>query len=75
MAQGEVVIETFDSKVLRGNPLGDPTRRLLDAFDATGNRATFFVLGWIAERQPALAREIVQRGHEIACHGHQHEHQ
>ena len=27
MAQGEVVIETFDSKVLRGNPLGDPTRR------------------------------------------------
>jgi polysaccharide deacetylase family protein (PEP-CTERM system associated) len=53
--------------------LADPTSRLLDAFDATGNRATFFVLGWIAERQPALAREIVRRGHEIACHGHQHE--
>ncbi len=51
----------------------ESTHRLLDAFDETGNRATFFVLGWIAERHPALVAEIAQRGHEIACHGYFHE--
>jgi polysaccharide deacetylase family protein (PEP-CTERM system associated) len=51
----------------------DATRRLLDAADATGNRATFFVLGWVAERHPDLLREIARRGHEIACHGYGHE--
>ena len=51
----------------------EPTRRLLDAFEASGSRATFFTLGWVAERHPALVREIVGRGHEIACHGHMHE--
>ncbi len=53
--------------------LSDATGRLLDAFDATGSRATFFVLGWIAERHGALVREIAARGHEIACHGYGHE--
>lgn len=48
-------------------------RRLLALFDETGSRATFFVLGWVAERQPALVREISARGHEIACHGYGHE--
>src|SRR5215831_3350641 len=48
------------------------TRRLLDLFDAAGARATFFALGWVAERHPALLREIADRGHEIACHGHAH---
>jgi polysaccharide deacetylase family protein (PEP-CTERM system associated) len=51
----------------------DSTRRLLDAAEATGNRATFFVLGWLAERHPDLVREIAARGHEIACHGYGHE--
>jgi polysaccharide deacetylase family protein (PEP-CTERM system associated) len=51
----------------------EATRRLLDAADATGNRATFFVLGWVAERHPDLVREIAARGHEIACHGYGHE--
>ena len=51
----------------------DATRRLLDAADATDNRATFFVLGWVAERHPDLVREIAARGHEIACHGYGHE--
>lgn len=51
----------------------EPTRRLLDAFDAAQSRATFFVLGWVAERQPSLIRAISDRGHEIACHGHDHE--
>jgi polysaccharide deacetylase family protein (PEP-CTERM system associated) len=53
--------------------LSDTTSRLLDAFDATGSSATFFVLGWIAERHGALVREIASRGHEIACHGYGHE--
>jgi polysaccharide deacetylase family protein (PEP-CTERM system associated) len=35
-------------------------------------RATFFVLGWIAERLPHLVREIQARGHEIASHGYEH---
>ncbi len=51
----------------------DSTSRLLDAFEATGNTATFFCLGWIAERHPALLRQIAERGHEIACHGYGHQ--
>jgi polysaccharide deacetylase family protein (PEP-CTERM system associated) len=51
----------------------DSTRRLLDAAEVTGNRATFFVLGWVAERHPDLIREIAARGHEIGCHGYGHE--
>ncbi len=48
------------------------TERLLDLFDEAGVRATFFVLGWIAERRPALVRRIADRGHEIASHGYSH---
>lgn len=48
------------------------TRRLLDIFDEAGVRATFFVLGWVGERFPALIREIHARGHEVACHGMSH---
>ncbi len=49
------------------------TGRILDILDAHGIKATFFVLGWVAERLPALVREIHGRGHEIACHGFWHE--
>lgn len=48
------------------------TTRLLDRFDEVGCRATFFVLGWVAEREPGLVRQIAERGHEIACHGYDH---
>lgn len=48
------------------------TRRLLDLFDRSGATATFFTLGWIAERAPALMREIAARGHEVASHGYDH---
>ena len=44
--------------------------QLLDDHDA---RATFFVLGWVAERYPQLVRMIVSQGHEIASHGYEHE--
>ena len=46
---------------------------ILDMLDAHATQATFFTLGWIAERYPALVREIVARGHELASHGHGHQ--
>ena len=65
------------------------THRLLDLFDSVRMndrtssiqhqlsgihiRATFFILGWIAERLPGLVREIHSRGHEVASHGYNHE--
>ena len=48
------------------------TRRVLDLLAAAGVRGTFFVLGWVAGRHPALVREIARAGHEIACHSHWH---
>ncbi len=49
------------------------TDRILALFEAAGVRATFFTLGWVAERHPALIRRIVAAGHELASHGHMHE--
>ncbi len=49
------------------------TQRLLDLFDRHGIKATFFILGWVAERESALVKEIAARGHEIACHGYSHQ--
>jgi polysaccharide deacetylase family protein (PEP-CTERM system associated) len=51
----------------------EQTLRLLDLFDSTRSRATFFALGWIAERHPKLLMQIAQRGHEVACHGYGHD--
>jgi len=51
----------------------DNTRRLLTLFERFAVRGTFFVLGWVAERQPRLVREIHERGHEVACHGFSHQ--
>ncbi|MBU5613488.1 XrtA system polysaccharide deacetylase [Geomonas azotofigens] len=49
------------------------TARVLDLFDRFGVKGTFFVLGWVARRCPALVRSIRDRGHEIACHGFGHQ--
>lgn len=49
------------------------TRRILEVLDKFSFKATFFILGWVAERLPRLVREIGARGHEIACHGYGHE--
>ncbi|MFO1407117.1 MAG: XrtA system polysaccharide deacetylase [Steroidobacteraceae bacterium] len=49
------------------------TRRLLELFGLRGVRATFFVLGWVAERYPGLVREIGAAGHEVGCHGYSHQ--
>ena len=47
--------------------------RILDLLAAQDTRATFFTLGWIAERYPDLIRRIVREGHELASHGYGHE--
>ncbi len=48
------------------------TRRLLELFAKEEVKATFFVLGWVAERFPQLVRDIADAGHEIACHSYWH---
>ncbi len=48
------------------------TRRLLQVFTERNTHATFFVLGWLAERVPELVREVEDHGHEIATHGYSH---
>ena len=47
--------------------------RVLALFDRAGVKATFFTLGWVAERVPGLIRRIVDAGHEIASHGYDHQ--
>jgi polysaccharide deacetylase family protein (PEP-CTERM system associated) len=45
---------------------------VLDLFAEAGVKATFFTLGWVAERHPALIRRAAEAGHEIASHGWDH---
>jgi len=61
--------ESWDGFSLR---VGDNTRLLLDFFDSFDVKATFYTLGWVAERDPVLIQEIVSRGHELASHGYDH---
>jgi polysaccharide deacetylase family protein (PEP-CTERM system associated) len=49
------------------------TNRLLDLFASLDVKATFFTLGWVAKRHPALMRRIVEQGHELASHGWAHQ--
>lgn len=72
-----IAYESWSSRQLR---VEQNTHRLLDLLDDTSlsqssfgaPKATFFILGWIAERIPALVKEISVRGHEIASHGMNH---
>lgn len=48
------------------------TQQLLELFVRYDVRATFFTLGWVAERHPGLVRAIIAAGHEVACHGYEH---
>ena len=72
-------VQAFVRYVARGAWDGWPSRvernthRLLDLFDDAHATATFFILGWVAQRYPALVREIARRGHEVASHGMYHE--
>jgi peptidoglycan/xylan/chitin deacetylase (PgdA/CDA1 family) len=58
---------TFDD-----GPDAFSTPRFLDALDKAGVKATFFLLGFMLEKDPGLAREIVARGHEVGVHGWLH---
>ena len=46
---------------------------ILEMLDQHNAKATFFTLGWVAERYPQLVRQIVSQGHELASHGYGHE--
>ena len=48
------------------------THKILDLLDKKQVKATFFTLGWIAERYPEIIKRIVADGHELACHGYEH---
>jgi polysaccharide deacetylase family protein (PEP-CTERM system associated) len=48
------------------------TSKILDLLERTGVRATFFVLGWVAEHYPGLVRTIHAAGHEVGCHSYWH---
>jgi len=61
-----------DSWTSRESRVVANTQRLLTIFEQFDVRATFFVLGWVAERHPQLVRDIAARGHEVACHGFSH---
>ena len=52
--------------------VGMNTCRILDLLTEQGVKATFFVLGWVAEQHPKLVRDIHSAGHEVACHGYNH---
>jgi polysaccharide deacetylase family protein (PEP-CTERM system associated) len=58
--------ETFPSRVEAN------VERILEQFDRAGVRGTFFTLGWVAERHPAMVRRIVGAGHELGSHGWDH---
>lgn len=58
--------DCFPSRVARS------TDRLLELLDESGARATFFVLGWVAERHPAVVRRVAEAGHEVASHSYWH---
>lgn len=49
------------------------THRLLELFSEKNIKATFFVLGWVAEREPQLVKKIHEQGHEVASHGFSHQ--
>jgi polysaccharide deacetylase family protein (PEP-CTERM system associated) len=71
-------VGAFETRVARGEWPNFPSRveantsTMLDLFDAAQVKATFFVLGWVAERHPGVVKAIVAGGHEVASHGYGH---
>lgn len=51
----------------------DNTRKITDILDECDVKATFFILGWIAERFPEMVKSLTDNGHEIATHGYAHQ--
>ena len=52
--------------------IAESTDRILELLDLHHYRATFFVLGWLAEKRPEVVKRVAAAGHEIACHSHLH---
>jgi peptidoglycan/xylan/chitin deacetylase (PgdA/CDA1 family) len=61
------IVLTFDD-----GPDEDATPTVLDMLDSVGVRATFFLVGEQVEAEPGLAREVVERGHDVQLHGYAH---
>ena len=53
--------------------VADNTARVLELFARKGVRGTFFLLGKVVEKHPAMVREILQAGHEVGCHSYKHQ--
>lgn len=72
-------VAAFDSCIAANDWPSLPSRverntdRLLALFSDRGISATFFVLGWVAQRHPGLVRRIAAEGHEVASHGYAHQ--
>lgn len=49
------------------------TNHILDIFEKFNIKGTFFILGWVAEREQKLIKKISDKGHEIGCHGYRHD--
>lgn len=64
---GPAIALTFDD-----GPHPENTPALLDAFESAGIRVTFFLIGQAAEKHPALARRILDAGHQVSNHGYSH---
>ncbi|HKJ87867.1 MAG TPA: XrtA system polysaccharide deacetylase [Gammaproteobacteria bacterium] len=67
--EGHVAREDWDRMPQR---VERNTDQILQLFSDYGARATFFVLGWVAERYPAMVRRLADGGHEVASHGYDH---
>jgi len=66
------VIDRADWERIPGRVAAN-VRRLLALLAEHGTRATFFVLGWVADQHPELVREIAAAGHEVGSHGYAHQ--
>lgn len=67
--RGAIARDSWDTRELR---VEGSMRFILEALGRADTRATFFFLGWVAERLPHLVREVHAAGHEVACHGYGH---
>jgi len=71
-------VGAFEKVIVRGEwdaistRVEDNVSRILDLFAEADVNATFFTLGWVAKRHPAMIRRIADAGHEIASHGYDH---
>ena len=71
-------VSAFENHVSRQDWADMPHRlprniaKILEIFEQYEVTATFFTLGWVCEKHPSLVREIVDAGHELASHGHDH---